>query len=794
MKKFLLISAFFVSAFTATAQWAVQNTSFTQVSRGIREISIVNDNVAYASAYDGSGGGANVRQITYTLDGGATWTPRSIAGTGIVAALEAANVSAVNDSTAYVSLYPTTNAQGGIWRTTNYGVTWARQPSAAFTSSLGGFVNFVHMFNQNDGIAQGDPVGGYFEIYTTIDGGVNWVRVPQANIPAPNAADEYGTIGYFGTSGDNIWFSTSKGRMFRSFNKGLTWAVSTPGFGVAASISGIAFKDANNGILIATSATNTNLGFVTTSDGGATWSAPNTTVTGGLGYKNDISYVPGTTGTYVITSVLGAGSGSAFTEDDGATWTNIDLGIQYTAVQFFSPTRGYAGGFNGPAASVGGISEWDSDFTPIPTTTNVTFQADMTALLAAGFNPASDSIKALIFTGSPVGGTDGVRMTPTANPNIYQVVRQVPIGGFIEWKFRALGTTTFDNSGYEGGNNRTFTSGNDTTIGPIVPLITITPTPAGFTQVTFQADMTALFAAGFSPTTDSIKALIFTGSPVGGTDGVRMVPTSNPSIYQVIRSVADSASVNWKFRAFGSSAFGNSGYESGNDRNFIANNDTIIGPIAPLINIIPPSGRNVTFLADMTALLAAGFNPTSDSLFAAVFSGTISGGIFGTRMTPTANPNIYSVVRVIPPGNVGWKFRAQGTSTFQNSGYESGGDNLFVLGAGTADTTLGAPGGLVPRVNLVVGLNQNEAFASSILLFPNPSTNGFINLSMKAEDRADLQINVVNMLGQVVYTENRNQFVGTYNEKIDLSNLATGVYSIQIRLGDGIYVARFINN
>ena len=163
-------------------------------------------------------------------------------------------------------------------------------------------------------------------------------------------------------------------------------------------------------------------------------------------------------------------------------------------------------------------------------------------------------------------------------------------------------------------------------------------------------------------------------------------------------------------------------------------------------------------------------------------------------MTPTANPNIYSVVRVIPPGNVGWKFRAQGTSTFQNSGYESGGDNLFVLGAGTADTTLGAPGGLVPRVNLVVGLNQNEAFASSILLFPNPSTNGFINLSMKAEDRADLQINVVNMLGQVVYTENRNQFVGTYNEKIDLSNLATGVYSIQIRLGDGIYVARFINN
>ncbi len=778
MKKILLITALFISALSVSAQkWAQQNTGFTQQFRGIQDISIVNANVAYACAIDGSGGGARVRQITYTLNGGETWTPRTVAGAGINATLEIANVSAVNDSVAYVSLYNTGATASGVFRTINYGVTWTRQSTATFTPGTGGFCNWVHMFNANDGVTQGDPNNSYFEIYTTNNGGTTWVRVPQANIPAP-LANEFGIIDYFTASGNNVWFSTSESRIYRSFDKGLTWAVSATGFPLAtSSLSAMAFKDANNGIVSATvAATGVNLGYITTSDGGATWSAPNTAITGGLSSKLDISFVPGTAGTYVAVSALQSNPGSAITTDDGATWTNIDV-EQYTSVKFLNQSVGYAGGFN-TSATVGGISKFVSE---------VTFQADMTALIAAGFKPATDSIKALIFAGNPIGGVDGVRMTPTATPGIYQVVRQVPIGVNVEWKFRAFGASNFGNSGFETGNNRTFISGNDTTIGPIVPQITIiAPT---VTNVTFRADMTTLLAAGFSPTMDSIKALIFQGNPVGGTDGGRMTPTANPNIYQIIRQVPIGASVAWKFRAFGSSNFGNSGFEGGNDRTFTSGNDTTIGPIVPLINIIPPTGRNVTFLADMTALLTAGFSVPSDSIYARVFSGTISGGQLGVRMAPTANPNIFSVVRVIPPGNVAYKFFARGISTFSNSGFEGGSDRTFVLGAGAADTTVGGPNGLVPDITRTSGLNQNPAFAKSILLFPNPN-NGLFTLSMNSEDRSDLQINVVNMLGQKVYTESRNSFTGNYNENIDLTNMAQGLYTIQIRLGDGTYSAR----
>src|SRR5690606_35089027 len=80
-------------------------------------------------------------------------------------------------------------------------------------------------FDINNGITQGDPASGYFEIYTTTDGGTNWTRVPNANIPTP-LSGEYGYNNMFETVGDIIWFATNKGRLYKSTDKGLNWTVS----------------------------------------------------------------------------------------------------------------------------------------------------------------------------------------------------------------------------------------------------------------------------------------------------------------------------------------------------------------------------------------------------------------------------------------------------------------------------------------------------------------------------------------------------------------------------------------
>ncbi len=82
------------------------------------------------------------------------------------------------------------------------------------------------------GVAQGDPVSGEYEIYVTTNGGEAWTPIPGANIPNPTSG-EFGITGNYCAFGDNIWFGTNQGRIFRSTDKGNTWAASMTAFGAA---------------------------------------------------------------------------------------------------------------------------------------------------------------------------------------------------------------------------------------------------------------------------------------------------------------------------------------------------------------------------------------------------------------------------------------------------------------------------------------------------------------------------------------------------------------------------------
>jgi photosystem II stability/assembly factor-like uncharacterized protein len=95
--------------------------------------------------------------------------------------------------------------------------TGASKASAGFDGASA-FANVVYFWNKDEGFCMGDPNGGYFEIYTTSNGGVNWSRVARANIPNPSASDEYGTIGQF-TVGDDgvVFFNTTKGRIYKIY-------------------------------------------------------------------------------------------------------------------------------------------------------------------------------------------------------------------------------------------------------------------------------------------------------------------------------------------------------------------------------------------------------------------------------------------------------------------------------------------------------------------------------------------------------------------------------------------------
>ena len=372
MKKLLLLLllplGFGVSA--QSLYWDTVATGFSAESTGIGQFSYAGTNVIWGYGTDGTGGQEQLRVWTKSVDGGVTWTSGIInVGSDFLAI---GSISAVSATTAYVSVFPDGAAQGGIWRTVDGGVTWTKQPSASYNTGTDSFANIVHMWPDGlTGWSQGDPAGGCFEMYTTVDGGANWTRVPcGAAIPA-HQLEEYGYTHNFAVEGNTIWFGTNKGRMYKSLDKGLTWTVSqTPitDFGGASVSGNYDFENQTNGILISS-----NFDYFRTTDGGANWVGD---FPEGNFRNYNIAYVPGTTNTYVSTGEDFDGArGSSFSNDGGATWfdinsVDIDDPINNgSALAFADETHGVAGGFTASSTSAGAF-RWKGTFLA-----NVDFQS-----------------------------------------------------------------------------------------------------------------------------------------------------------------------------------------------------------------------------------------------------------------------------------------------------------------------------------------------------------------------------------------------------------------------------------
>jgi hypothetical protein len=357
MKKTLLSISLIIIGFTSNAQWVVQGTGFTTTSRGIEQIEIIDANNVWATAYDGATTTNIIQEFTKTTDGGTTWTP-GIINVGNTA-LSLSNISAIDATTAWVGAYNSANGGGSIWKTTDSGTSWNQQNIGSF-SGAASFLDGVHFFDANTGVAFGDPITNTttFEIYRTTDGGTTWNTVSS---PAITTGD-FGYSGSFVAVGNNMWFTTAKGKIYRTINKGATWTkLNSPiadfGAGDTNTSSGkIYFSDANNGILISSTivpASGTTAASVSgrklykTTNGGSTWSAG---VTYSQPYNYNLCYVPGTT-QLVATGVTTAGTTNTFYSgtslDNGTTWTQIDTGVQRTTIAFLNTTTGWAGGFSG---------------------------------------------------------------------------------------------------------------------------------------------------------------------------------------------------------------------------------------------------------------------------------------------------------------------------------------------------------------------------------------------------------------------------------------------------------------
>ena len=332
--------------FEPSGEWILQDTTFGNQSTGINYISIADENVVWATAFDGSGSGENMQQFTKTTDGGNSWESYNIDIGNLN--LGISMIHAYNDQIAWLVAYPRgANQTGGIFKTDDGGLNWSRQNSADYDTSSS-FANVVYFWDENIGFAQGDPINGEFELYVTQNGGDNWTQVPGNNIPNP-LGGEYGYTRQIEVVGNNVWFTTNKGRIYRSSDKGNNWDVfQSPivDFGSAEVNGNISFGDSQNGILIDNS---TNV--FRTENGGETWSE---ITTSGPVYTSGLCYIEGTD------TVFSTGNGSSFSLDGGYSWTPIDNAV-HLFVDFYNEELGWSGAWTQVvgASSSGGVWKWE---------------------------------------------------------------------------------------------------------------------------------------------------------------------------------------------------------------------------------------------------------------------------------------------------------------------------------------------------------------------------------------------------------------------------------------------------
>lgn len=426
-----LVSSSIFAQMTPSPSWSViqsPNFSLSQFS-GVRFLDAVDPNVVWAIGYDGTAPNRNYCFFSKTSNGGTSWSSGVVFSSttnptiGDTNTYVISNMEGIDANTAWVSAYmKQTQNKGGIFRTTDGGNTWVNMTftAAGMYTNNASFCNIVTFVNSSVGITQGDPnptSANEFEIWRTTDGGTTWSLVPGANIPNPLGSSEYGLVDVYTKFGNSIWFGTNQGRVFRSFDAGQTWSVSTvlPN----SSISELAFYDANNGLCVAWTGSSPNftMNLLNTTNGGATWSL----IASGSGLdpnfgKNDIAGIPGTS----WFASAGAGTGNqliSFSMDNGLTWNSWGgSNIQYLNVDFVNSSTGWAGSFS-DASNMGGIFKYSGPNMQMAPTAN--FSSASTVCAGSAFTPTNNS------TGNPtptytwvVNPSATISNSAAANPTI----------------------------------------------------------------------------------------------------------------------------------------------------------------------------------------------------------------------------------------------------------------------------------------------------------------------------------------------------------------------------------------
>ena len=344
MTRVLLLLIFCPLLAAAQAFWTEVTPFPSDTDYVTRQISIVEDNVVWVDGYDPADFNPP-HHWSRSIDSGLTWTEAAIdLGNPD---LHVTSICGVTAQTAYVTaIGDFSTVSGGVWVTHDGGLSWTKQPGALFDSTYS-YAAIVHFWDDSQGVVIGHAADGYLEIYTTVDAGENWIRVPSENIPAWQAG-QYVDL-KFDANGNSLWFILGEYWLFGSSDRGLHWSDKTVTVSTDfpdVDYGAMALKDESFGIYLRSDGV-----YARTSDAGETWDIAASVPSDETIRLGGIANIPQTPGAFFS---YGGGDpyeypGSSYTTDGGASWTNSDT-VQSNPVnpivaKFWSPNVGYCVGY-----------------------------------------------------------------------------------------------------------------------------------------------------------------------------------------------------------------------------------------------------------------------------------------------------------------------------------------------------------------------------------------------------------------------------------------------------------------
>jgi len=210
------------------------------------------------------------------------------------------------------------------------------------------FYDAMTFWNDQEGIAMGDPTNECLSVIITRDGGLNWNKLSCDEFPKSEEGEAAfaASNSNIAVQGTNTWILSGgkKSRIFHSLDKGKTWEVyETPLLQGEATTGGYSldFYDAENGFIIGGDYTrpdgNTGNKAIT-KDGGKTWQL----VAEGKdpGYKSSVRYIPNGDSNELVAVGF---TGISYSKDAGETWKKLsDEG--FFTIRFLNDSTAYAAG------------------------------------------------------------------------------------------------------------------------------------------------------------------------------------------------------------------------------------------------------------------------------------------------------------------------------------------------------------------------------------------------------------------------------------------------------------------